>query len=151
MGFLLDINYIDRDGKSSTYESLFLGKGWGIRDVRGPYLTQPRGTLAIAPWALSRRVGSEVHLRFGLSNRCPVDALIFGISGRFGASSQIIQRNSEADVVLADVTAASELDVYQIDVALHEPAPENVLKFMDILSIDRISIRRSAVVCSGEV
>jgi hypothetical protein len=113
-------------------------------------MTRPQATLAIAPWALSRRMGSEVHLRFGMSNRCPVDALIFGISGRFGALSQIIQRNSEADVVLRDVTTESELDDYRIDVALHDPVPENVLKFMDILSIDRISISRNAASTGSE-
>jgi hypothetical protein len=150
MSFLLDIDYSNSGFRSARHEYLFLGNGWGVRDTRGPYMTEPRATLAIAPWALSRRMGSQVHLHFGLSNRCPVDALIFGLSGRFGASSHIIQRNSKTDVVLDDIANEHELDEYRIDVALDDPAPENMLKFMDILSIDRILIRRGAVVSSGE-
>jgi hypothetical protein len=43
-----------------------------------------------------------VHLRFGLSNRCPVDAQIFNISGRFGSVSHIIRRSSDVAVMLDD-------------------------------------------------
>jgi hypothetical protein len=65
-------------------------------------MTQPRAVLAISSRALSARVGSQVHLRFGLSNRCPVDAQIFNISGRFGSVSHIIRRSSDVAVMLDD-------------------------------------------------
>jgi hypothetical protein len=86
MGFLLDIDYTSPVNKSEAWETLFLGSGLGVRDVRGPYMTQPRAVLAISSWALSARVGSQVRLRFGLSGRCPVDALIFNLSGSFATS-----------------------------------------------------------------
>src|SRR5215471_14243581 len=103
MGFLLDIDYTSRDYKSEAWETLFLGDGWGVRDVRGPYMTQPRAVLAISSWALSASVGSQVHLRFGLSGRCPVDALIFNLSGGFVSVPRIIRRSSDVDVMLDDI------------------------------------------------
>jgi hypothetical protein len=142
MGFLLDIDYTCRVGKIDAWENLFLRRGWGVRDVRGPYMTQ--AVLAISSWALSARVGSQVHLRFGLSNRCPVDALIFNISGRFGSVSRIIQRSSDVDVMLDGIRIEPGSEEYLIDVELHNPEPANVLQFMDILAINRIAIQRSS-------
>jgi hypothetical protein len=144
MGFLLDIDYTCRSGKSAAWETLFLGDGWGVRDVRGPYMTRPRAVLAISAWALSARAGSQVHLRFGLSNRCPVDALIFNLSGGFGSVSRIIRRSSDVDVMLNDIRIERGSEQYLINVALHNPEPANVLKFMDILAINRIAIQRSS-------
>jgi hypothetical protein len=115
-----------------------------VRDVCGPYMTQPRAVLAISSWALSARVGSQVHLRFGLSNRCPVDALIFNLSGGFGSVSRIIHPSSDVDVMLDDIRIEPGCEEYLINVALHDPEPANVLKFMDILAINRIAIQRSS-------
>ena len=143
MGFLLDIDYRSSGYKNSGYETLFLGEGWGgVRDVRGPYMTRPRAVIAISAWALSASISSQLHLHFGLSNRCPVDALIFNIAGRFGPSSHIIRRSSETDIILENITKEPEFGDYQIDVTLHDPEPSHMLKFMDILSIDQILIRR---------
>jgi hypothetical protein len=142
MGFLLDIDYTPRSNGSEAWERLFLAAGWGLRDVRGPYMTRPRAVLAISSWALSDRVGSQVRLRFGLSGRCPVDALIFNVSGGFGSISCIIRRSSIEDVMLDDIRIERGSEQYLINVALHDPEPENLLKFMDILAIDRIAIRR---------
>jgi hypothetical protein len=143
MGFLLDIDYRSSSYKDSGYETLFLGEGWGgVRDVRGPYMTRPRAVIAISAWALSARISSQLHLHFGLSNRCPVDALIFNIAGRFGASSHIIRRSSEADIILEDIIKENDSCNYQIDVTLYNPETSHMLKFIDILSIDQILIRR---------
>jgi hypothetical protein len=79
-----------------------------------------------------------------LSNRCPVDALVFNLSGRFGSVSRIIQRASDVDVMLDDIRIEPGSDEYLIDVTLHDPEPANVLKFMDILAINRIAIQRSS-------
>jgi hypothetical protein len=142
MGFLLDIDYTCRPGNIEAWETLFLGGGWGVRDVRGPYMTEPRAVLAISSWALSARVGSQVHLRFGLSNRCPLDALTFNLSGKFGSVSRMIRRSSDVYVMLDDIRIEPGSEEYLINVVLHDPA--KVLKFMDVLAIDRIAIQRSS-------
>jgi hypothetical protein len=139
MSFLLDIDYTSRHGQSTTFETLLLGEGWGgVRDVRGRYMTRPRAVVGIPSWVLSAGAGSQVRLCFGLSNRCPVDALIFSLSGEFGSISRIIQRSSDLDIILDDIRIGPDSEQYLIDVGLHNPAPENMLKFMDILAINRI-------------
>jgi hypothetical protein len=143
MGFLLDIDYKSSGFTKSGHENLFLDEGWGgVRDVRGPYMVRPRAAIVIPVWAFSRAVNSRLYLQFGLSNRCPVDALIFNLSGRFGSSSHIIRRSSEADVNFEEIPPRDSFNDYRIDVRLHDPDPSNALKFMDILSIDRLMICR---------
>jgi hypothetical protein len=140
MPFLLDIDYTSRDNKSEAWERLFLAVGWGVRDVRGPYMTEPRAV----PRFPTGRYQSTYALRCICASpgRCPVDALIFNVSGGFGSVSCIIRRPPDVDVVLDDIRIERGSEQYPINVALHDPEPANVLKFMDILAINRIAIQR---------
>lgn len=105
-------------------------------------MIRPHAVISISGWALSPQINSRLQLRFGLSNCCPVDTLIFDITSEFGSSSHIIRRSSETKVILEEVSTRSKFADYRIDVTLHDPDPAHALKFMDILSIDGLSLRR---------
>lgn len=143
MNFLLEINYANQLDSIIEHENLFLGMGWGrARDVRGPYMTRSLAVIEISRWALSQRVNSYLHLQFGLSNRAPVDGMIFKLIGSFGASSHLVQRNSDVDVSLENIRVNHGAEIYPIKVILHEPQPSKIFEFMDILAINRLSICR---------
>ena len=140
MGFFLAINY-----RAPSREMLFLSSGWGgVRDVRGPYLIESPGVIAIAPWALACVEASELRLVFGLSNRSPVDAVTFRVSGLFGSSTHIIQKNADVDVHISNILAVPESDEYRLSVDLTFGLSKDVdpLICLDLLSLDHLSINR---------
>ena len=73
--------------KAPSRELLFLGTGWGGRDIRGPYLSEMGAEIIIGNWALSQRIPSRVELTLSVSNRCEVDALFVRATGVFGELS----------------------------------------------------------------
>jgi hypothetical protein len=91
--------------KVPSQERLFLGNGWGIRDVRGPYLAAPTADIIIDNWALSSKVPSTVKLTLSVSNLCEVDALFVRATGAFGSGQTLVKRNDEAVLTLSDVFA----------------------------------------------
>lgn len=91
--------------KTPSQERLFLGDGWGIRDVRGPYLSAPTADIIIGNWALSPKVPSTVKLTLSVSNLCEVDALFVRATGAFGWAQTIVKRNNEAILTLPNILA----------------------------------------------
>lgn len=146
MGFLLEIDYTSKNYNTSSYENLFLSEGWGrLRDVRGPYMTRPRAAIEIPKYALSNKIKSHLQLQFGLSNRSPVEAMIFNLIGNFGTTSHIVQRNSDINVNIDNIFLNENLENYSLEITLYTPLPSQIFEFMDILSINRLSIRRGGV------
>jgi hypothetical protein len=76
-----------------------------------------------------------------LSNRSPVDAMIFNLSGRFGKEAHIIRRNSNVGIRIDNISAETCFRDYVIEIVLCDPAAFCDAS-TDILSIDRLSIRR---------
>jgi hypothetical protein len=91
--------------KSPSRECLFLGNGWGVRDVRGPYLSAPIADIIIDNWALSLKVPSTVKLTLSVSNLCEVDALFVRATGAFGSEQTLVRRNDEAVLTLVNILA----------------------------------------------
>ena len=77
--------------KAPSKEELFLGFGWGSRDVRGPYLSAEAAEIIIPNWALSSEIASTVKLSLSVSNRCKVDALIVRATGVFGSAQKLVK------------------------------------------------------------
>jgi hypothetical protein len=141
MAFLLEIEYA-----SGSAERLFLARGWGgVRDVRGPYVANSPAMIELAPWALSLTNVSQADLVFGLSNRSPVDALMFKVSGLFGDVSCMIKRNMTTAVTIPDIILPETGVHYSIAVVVDVPVSFTGvgIKFFDILSIDRLRISRN--------
>ena len=78
--------------KAPSRELLFLGTGWGGRDIRGPYLSETGAEIIIGNWALSQRIPSRVELTLTVSNRCEVDALFVRATGVFGSTQTLVKK-----------------------------------------------------------
>ena len=99
---VLDINV---DYKAPSWERLFLGKGWGVRDIRRPYITDTTAQIVIDNWALSPKTAATVKLTLAVSNRCEVDALFVRAIGVFGSAQNLVKRNDEATLTISNVFA----------------------------------------------
>jgi hypothetical protein len=101
MALTLHINY-----RSPSRERLFLGDGWGPRDVSGPYLSAAFAEIIIDNCVLLERAPATLKLILSLSNRSQVDALFVRANGVFGSVQRIIMRNEQTiltiDGILAD-------------------------------------------------
>ena len=82
-------------------ERLFLGKEWGLRDVRGPYLVGSVGHIYIAGVVLSSEIPSTISLVLSVSNRCPTPYILVKVSMARKEISKKIGRNESADFILA--------------------------------------------------
>jgi hypothetical protein len=91
--------------KAPSRELLFLGTGWGVRDVRGPYLSEMGAEIIIGNWALSQRIPSRVELTLSVSNRCEVDALFVRATGLSGSAQTLVKKNEEAILILTGILA----------------------------------------------
>jgi hypothetical protein len=98
----LDINV---DYKAPSWERLFLGTGWGGRDVRGPYISGTTAEIVIDNWALSAKTPATVKLTLSVSNRCEVDALFVRATGAFGSVQRLVKRNEEAILTITKIFA----------------------------------------------
>jgi hypothetical protein len=143
----MQVDYATEGCAPSAWETVFLHKGWGIRDARGPYMTGSKATIRLPSWALSSRVASHLQIGFGLSNRSPVNALTFYVSGYFGNRSFLIQRNSDIDIIISEVSPRPDADDYDIDVTIADPAyPQpHSQGLMDLFAINKLSIRRGRI------
>jgi hypothetical protein len=91
--------------KAPSRERLFLGTGWGGRDIRGPYLSETGAEIIIGNWALSPRIPSRIELTLDVSNRCEVDALFVRATGVFGSTQTLVTRNEETILTLSGILA----------------------------------------------
>jgi hypothetical protein len=98
----LDINV---DYKAPSWERLFLGTGWGGRDIRGPYISGTTAEIVIDNWALSAKTPATVKLTLSVSNRCEVDALFVRATGAFGSVQRLVKRNEEAILTITKIFA----------------------------------------------
>jgi hypothetical protein len=93
--------------KAPSWERLFLGAGWGGRDIRGPYLSGAEAEIVIGNWALSPKIPTTVKLTLSVSNRCEVDALFIRASSAFGSAQILLKRNEETILTLPNILADS--------------------------------------------
>lgn len=131
--------------KAPSNENLFLGAGWGVRDVRGPYLFARSAEIVIDNWALSAKVPSTLKLTLSVSNRCEVDALFVRATGAFGSAQLLVRRNDEAVFTLTDIFAHS---LRSHSVIVIEPTFSPGGRIMetagssDIVAIDELQLTR---------
>ena len=128
--------------RAPSKEKLFLGKGWGIRDVRGPYLDGFMGHIHIASEVLSSETPSTISLVLSASNRCPTSFVLAKISTAEREVSKKVKRNGSTDFILDSIYARTsgnldllvQLPGVQTDAELH--------RFWTTLAIDQIIIER---------
>jgi hypothetical protein len=93
------------DYRAPSRERLFLGDGWGVRDVRGPYLSAPEATFILHSWALSRTLPSKLTLTLSLSDRAEVNALFVIASGGFGTARCIVAKVQQSIMTISPLLA----------------------------------------------
>ena len=135
--FFLSVKY-----RAPSKEKLFLEKGWGIRDVSGPYLSISQVFICIDNSMFSSEIPSTISLVFSVSNRCPTASVLVTISNHEREFSQHIKKNGSSEFIIESVYFGPQRR-YVISVCL--PEVENLANpgsFSDILAIDEISIER---------
>ena len=138
MQFELKIDY-----RSPSQETLFLGSGWGIRDVRGSYLNADEGRICISPWALSPSKPSVISLQFGMSNRALLQAVSIQATGDFGVKSCFLERNKEAELIIEDIVGMNSVPMFIC--IIHPRVPkfsDSRAGLIDFISIDGLMLSR---------
>jgi hypothetical protein len=128
--------------KSPSKEWSFLEKGWGIRDVRGPYLNTFTGHICISNEILLPEIPSTISLTLSLSNRCPTASILVQALASNRKVIHSVNRNDSADFVFESVVRDST-GKFQIEISIPsvKTATEQK-KYSDILAIDEIIIER---------
>jgi len=119
-----------------------LGKGWGIRDVRGPYLDGLIGHIHIVGEVLSSEIPSTISLVLSLSNRCPTSSILAKVSADEREVSKKVKRNGSTDFILDSVYARTS---GSLDLLVQLPEVQTcaeLKRFWTILAIDEITIER---------
>jgi hypothetical protein len=138
MQFELRIDY-----RSPSQERLFLGSGWGLRDVRGVYLNASEGRICISPWALSPVKPSVISLQFGMSNRAILQAVSLQAAGDFGVKSCFLERNKASKLLVEDVVGHEQRE-YIIRI-MHPRVPrsgDSRAGLIDFISVDGLELSR---------
>lgn len=125
----------------SSQENCFLGEGWGIKDVRGPYLNGPIGIVKLHNSILSKSIGSNITIVLSTSNRCPIDSISITVKLNDKEITTHIKRNSSQEVVFVEVLAnhKQETQILICDTSISSNA---TIEYLDIISIDEITIER---------
>lgn len=128
--------------RAPSKERSFLGRGWGIRDIRGPYLDGFVGHIHIANGILSLETPSTILLVLSVSNRCPTDSILVKVSTAEKEISKKAKRNESTDFIFDTVYAHTSGNLDLI-VQLPEVQTDTELnRFWTILAIDEITIER---------
>ena len=143
MTFELHVSY-----KAPSKEWIFLGAGWGARDVRGAYISEPVAWLHIENWALSQKVPSNLILVFSMSSRAEVDAMVIRAAGEFAQSHVIVGKHKQVSMTISPCFRDPNLNFARI---LLQPTfgPSNVISMsgrtIDLVALDELHLSRECV------
>ena len=108
--------------RSPARESRFLGAGWGMRDVRGPYIISSSAKLEITRTLFSTVRRMKLTLTLESSNRLQSDAMLVGLSCERRKETIVLKRNRSTLVEIPDISCPSteffelSISVAQLDV-----------------------------------
>src|SRR6516164_109532 len=88
------------DYRAPSQEWLFLGYGWGVRDVRGPFLSTPEAEIVLYNWALSPNLVSTLTLSFSLALRAQMNAVLVKARGDFGRTQCIVPKPGKSTMTI---------------------------------------------------
>lgn len=129
--------------KSPSKEWSFLEKGWGIRDVRGPYLNTFTGYICIGNEVLLPKVPSTVSLTLSLSNRCPIASILVQALASDRKVIHRINRNESFDFVFESVVR-DLTSGFRVEISIPSvKTATDLKKYSDIVAIDEVVIERS--------
>lgn len=135
------------DYRAPSREKLFLGDGWGVRDLRGPYLSSPEGEIILNEWALSRVTPSTLTLTLSLSGRAEVNALFVKASGNFGTTQCVVDKTQRSIIVISGLLVSDRLDPTIIKLRSTFRPDQQIAASpgtMDIVAIDALRLTRGS-------
>ena len=126
------------DYRASSQEVTFLQYGWGVRDVRGPYIRSNVGTLLIDDRHIKNIQRIDISFRLSASNRLPTDAATVIVEGPGSTQVIIIRKNEDHTVSLPSVSKCAG----QILIKITPPQANFGSRIMlnDVISLDWIRI-----------
>lgn len=137
--FYTTVNY-----KSPSKEESFLKSGWGIRDVRGPYLSENIGYIQIPNNLLLADIASTICFTLSLSNRCSVKVIEVQAKSFDKHIIQNIRKNESCDFTFDNVFFDKE-NTLKIGISISTNSNVRNSQDIDILSIDFLTIERSLI------
>lgn len=136
--FSLSVDY-----RAPSKEIVFLAEGWGIRDVRGPYITRDKAFLRISEEFLSATVPSTLRLSLELSNRCSTEGLVVRFEGIFGNRGLLLARNKSADIIFENVLA--KFGCYELAIYVPQCLASEAMFLQDVVALNSLSLQRWSV------
>jgi hypothetical protein len=138
--FTLTVDY-----RAPSRESLFLGAGWGIRDLRGPYLSAPEAEILIDNWALSATVPSILTITLSISGRATVNGVFVRENSAFGSAQCIVANDRRSLLTMPPLfvnprgssVIIKVLCLFSANTRVHA-APSTI----DIIAIDGVELTR---------
>ena len=140
MTFFIQVIYT-----APSRERMFLEKGWGVRDVRGVYLSHRAATLQIPPYLFSRSISSDLSLKFSVSKRSIFDAIYIKILFRGLTYGAYVTRNQEATIKIPDLKSFDcNPFVFQIINGAPHSGGDKDITFgtADLVSLEQLTIMR---------
>lgn len=142
MAFRFEVSYarpsIDRD---------YLGYGWGMSDVRGPYLILDYGHIYIPSILLHDKITSNIYLTFSLSNRSLYDTVEIICSHSKILLQETVLRNSDVTFALRGIVK-DDIGQKTIEIrarCLDIRDSQAILKSMvDLVTIDKLVVERNS-------
>ncbi len=129
--------------KAPSKERSFLERGWGIRDVRGPYLNKSTGHIYISNEVLLAEVPSTISLNISLSNRCPTPSIMVQALTSYKKVIHNVNRNDSSDFVFESIVR-DPTGRFGIEVSIPSIKTAIELKeYSEIVAIDELIIERS--------
>ena len=135
------------DYRAPSREWLFLGYGWGVRDVRGPYLSTPEAEIVLYNWALSQNLPSTLTLSFSLARRAQVNAVLVRAQGDFGRTECIVPKFGKATMTISSLRANIYLNPKIIKLSSVFHLDEQIATLpgtTDIVAIDKLRLIRQS-------
>ena len=134
--------YLTARYRAPSKERAFLGDGWGIRDVRGPYLNGSVGHVCIDSAVLSSEIPSTISLVLSASNRCPTPSVMAKVSAPGKTVSRSVAKNGSADFIIESIYAGP---MGNLELLVQLPEVQTAIdqeRFYSILAIDELTIER---------
>ena len=135
--FYLTVKY-----RSPSKEISFLGEGWGLRNVRGPYLDGYMRHICIVAAVLSSKIPSTISLVLSVSNRCPTPFVLVKVSTPEKEISKNVHKNKSSDFILGSIYANPAGNLEVIVQLPDVQTSADLRKFWTILAIDELTIER---------
>ena len=126
-------------------ETVFLESGWGIRDVRGPYLIKEKGIVAIPDWLLDENFTTSVSMVFSLSNRSLREAVEIYVSYEESVFNETVIKNGSIEICIPDIKRAER----PIKIAIAATGLVSccdgfrILPVIDFLTLDGLTMERN--------